>query len=305
MVKVRKRQRSAFGDNVNRRRKSISKASSSLKPKSPSVSFYHRKHLSIKNKINGLSTGTKLYMCRIFAKVKNRVFKRLYIVLLKWKFTVGLGFFPSAPAQGSKQSNKAGVQNKKRPKSPRKHSSYQKWPVLMINRPYVKKKLQLCAEAMYHDKNKHCIIKFWYKWKTFKYKKKLFHLSKAAAIKFYRRRCKLKFMKRWIRYVKLRLVARKMFCANTSKTMSKCFVAWSRHSIKSHFERQTSSRHNAICMRFLHSLLRKTTVRCFKKWKRFSIINRRSRYLITRVIKRMDNPLLAMGFKAWWTTRNK
>ena len=108
MVKVRKRQRSAFGDNVNRRRKSISKASSSLKPKSPSVSFYHRKHLSIKNKINGLSTGTKLYMCRIFAKVKNRVFKRLYIVLLKWKFTVGLGFFPSAPAQGSKQSNKAG-----------------------------------------------------------------------------------------------------------------------------------------------------------------------------------------------------
>ena len=123
--------------------------------------------------------------------------------------------------------------------------------------------------------------------------------SKAAAIKFYRRRCKLKFMKRWIRYVKIRLVAQKMFSTNTSKTLSKCFVAWSRHSIKSHFERQTSSRHNAICMRFLHSLLRKTTVRCFKKWKRFSIINRRSRYLITRVIKRMDIPLLAMGFKTW------
>ena len=164
------------------------------------------------------------------------------------------------------------------------------------------KKLQLCSEAMHHDKNKHCLLKFWYKWKAIKYKTKLFQLSTAAAIKLYKRRCKLKFMRRWMRYVKIRLIAQKMFSTNSSKTMSKCFMAWSRHSIKSNFERQTSSRHNAICQRFLHSLFRKTTIRCFKTWRHFSAKNQRSRYLRTKVIKRMDNALLAMGFKTWVDT---
>ena len=320
MENVMRRQRSAFGQTVNRRRRSMSSSTSMLKPRSPGVSFYNRKHLTIQNKIKGLSVSTKLYMCRIFCNIRNRVFKRLFATLIKWKYSVGLSFHPDrkfetstytiSPKSKSKKNGRRSnttnrVGNKKRSSynNKAKQIKVKKQRPLMINRPYIEKKLKLSSQALYYEKNRQYIVKVWYKWQAVRQAKKAAKVLLQVAINTYNRRCKMRCTKRWKKYTRVRVVARNLLSTNVKNRnehiATKYFTAWSRKSIKFKFERQTLNRHEGIYRKFVNVMLKKTTFKCFNDWRTYSSGKIKARTVMLKTLKRMDNGILAMGMDTW------
>eukprot|EP00943_MAST-04B_sp_MAST-4B-sp1_P003323 g3323.t1 len=304
---VIRRQRSAFGQIVSRRRKSMSSKTSMLKPKSPGVSFYTRKHLSVKNKVKALSVTTKLYMCRIFANIKTRVFKRLYITLIKWKLSVGLGFHPDPLYESPRKLTMKRNKGRRNSNSTSKRRNSGRWQIkktpLLINRPYVEQKLRLCSQSLHYEKNRQCVIKIWYKWKALRCERKASRILVVIASNTYNRRCKTKYIKLWIKYVKIRVITKTLMGTNTKKRnehiTSKYFVAWSRKSIQFKFERENLKRHEGICKKFLNTWLRKTTTNCFHSWKTFYKSKSKARLTMLKALNRMDNGLLSMGMDTW------